>query len=278
MRALGEHPDARSALVATGVPAAQHAAYAEALAGLANVDVIRPRPQPQHVSARRTAREAGRALRTRARRTDLPDLGAHLRVQPGLRALPVVLWPAGPARTDHTAVRVGHRRAAAHEGLLRQHRRRRADDQAGLLAPAALRDRAPGRREVLHQRRAHHTRAGEVPRGQRLRRRPGLARRGHRRGQRLRAGSRLVRHRPHGAGEPARRRLPRRQDLGGLHQAEHRPARRVPGTRRPVRRHAAAHQAAAERPRRGRLGRTASAARPSSATCTTGSWRTATGC
>ena len=45
VRALGEHPDARSALVASGVPAAQHAAYAEALAGLANVDVIRPQRQ-----------------------------------------------------------------------------------------------------------------------------------------------------------------------------------------------------------------------------------------
>jgi putative mycofactocin binding protein MftB len=44
VRALGEHPDARSALVASGVPAAQHAAYAQALEGLASVDVIRPRP------------------------------------------------------------------------------------------------------------------------------------------------------------------------------------------------------------------------------------------
>jgi putative mycofactocin binding protein MftB len=43
VRALGEHPDARSALVASGVPAAQHAAYAQALEGLASVDVIRPR-------------------------------------------------------------------------------------------------------------------------------------------------------------------------------------------------------------------------------------------
>lgn len=44
VRTLGEHPDARSALVASGVPASQHAAYGQALAGLASVDVIRQRP------------------------------------------------------------------------------------------------------------------------------------------------------------------------------------------------------------------------------------------
>ena len=44
VRALGEHPDARSALVAAGVPQAHHHAYAKALAGLAARDVIRRRP------------------------------------------------------------------------------------------------------------------------------------------------------------------------------------------------------------------------------------------
>jgi len=44
VRALGEHPDARSALVAAGVPQAHHHAYAMALAGLAARDVIRRRP------------------------------------------------------------------------------------------------------------------------------------------------------------------------------------------------------------------------------------------
>ena len=43
VRGLAEAPDVRSALVAAGVPAAQHAAYAEALAGLAATDMIRPR-------------------------------------------------------------------------------------------------------------------------------------------------------------------------------------------------------------------------------------------
>jgi mycofactocin biosynthesis protein MftB len=42
VRCLGEHADVRSALVAAGVPEAQHAAYAEALAGLARTDLIRP--------------------------------------------------------------------------------------------------------------------------------------------------------------------------------------------------------------------------------------------
>jgi putative mycofactocin binding protein MftB len=41
--ALGEHPDVRSALVAAGIPEFQHPAYAEALAGLAAADMIRPR-------------------------------------------------------------------------------------------------------------------------------------------------------------------------------------------------------------------------------------------
>lgn len=43
VRALGEQPDVRSALLGAGVPTTQHDAYAEALAGLAAVDMIRPR-------------------------------------------------------------------------------------------------------------------------------------------------------------------------------------------------------------------------------------------
>jgi len=43
VRALGDQPDVRAALVAAGVPAAHHAAYAGALEGLAAVDMIRPR-------------------------------------------------------------------------------------------------------------------------------------------------------------------------------------------------------------------------------------------
>jgi putative mycofactocin binding protein MftB len=49
VRALSEHPDVRSALDAAGVPASQHAAYAEALRGLAATDMIRPRV-PREVS------------------------------------------------------------------------------------------------------------------------------------------------------------------------------------------------------------------------------------
>ena len=45
VRALAEHPDVRSALVAAGVPDSQHTAYGEALCGLARTDMIRPRDQ-----------------------------------------------------------------------------------------------------------------------------------------------------------------------------------------------------------------------------------------
>ncbi|GGD06464.1 mycofactocin biosynthesis chaperone MftB [Nocardioides daphniae] len=45
VRALGEAPDVRSALVAAGIPEQQHLVYAEALAGLARTDMIRPRPE-----------------------------------------------------------------------------------------------------------------------------------------------------------------------------------------------------------------------------------------
>ena len=43
VRGLGDHADVRSALVAAGVPEREHAAYAEALRGLAATDMIRPR-------------------------------------------------------------------------------------------------------------------------------------------------------------------------------------------------------------------------------------------
>ncbi|WP_182379228.1 mycofactocin biosynthesis chaperone MftB [Nocardioides sp. WS12] len=43
VRSLGEQPDVRSALVAAGIPEAQHAAYAKALEGLAATDMIRRR-------------------------------------------------------------------------------------------------------------------------------------------------------------------------------------------------------------------------------------------
>ena len=40
---LAEQPDVRTALTAAGVPDSQHAAYVEALRGLAATDMIRPR-------------------------------------------------------------------------------------------------------------------------------------------------------------------------------------------------------------------------------------------
>ncbi|CRK56113.1 Mycofactocin system small protein [Alloactinosynnema sp. L-07] len=45
VRALGERPDVRSALIAAGVPEAQHAAYVAALRALAATDMIRPRAE-----------------------------------------------------------------------------------------------------------------------------------------------------------------------------------------------------------------------------------------
>ena len=45
VQALADQPDVRSALVAAGIPEAQHPAYADALAGLARTDMIRPRSE-----------------------------------------------------------------------------------------------------------------------------------------------------------------------------------------------------------------------------------------
>ncbi len=47
VRGLASHPDARAALAAAGVPDSQHPAYADALAGLAATDMIRPRTPDQ---------------------------------------------------------------------------------------------------------------------------------------------------------------------------------------------------------------------------------------
>ena len=50
VQALGEHPDARSALLANGVAEAQHRAYAQVLEGLASGDIIRRRPDSEEDS------------------------------------------------------------------------------------------------------------------------------------------------------------------------------------------------------------------------------------
>ena len=81
----------------------------------------------------------------------------------------------------------------------------------------------------------------------------------------------LARH-----GQPPGRRHEGLQALGRLHPSQHRPARRVQGHRRQVRRPAAADPAAPVGPRRRRLGRAAPAARTSSASSTTGWSPTAT--
>ena len=48
---LADHPDVRSTLVAVGVPEGQHPAYAAALEGLADADMIRPRADVLEESA-----------------------------------------------------------------------------------------------------------------------------------------------------------------------------------------------------------------------------------
>ena len=50
VRGLGEAADVRSALTSAGIPEPQHAAYAEALRGLAATDMIRPRAATPEVS------------------------------------------------------------------------------------------------------------------------------------------------------------------------------------------------------------------------------------
>ncbi len=45
VQGLAGHPDVRSALQEAGVPGHQHDAYAAALVGLAEADMIRPRSQ-----------------------------------------------------------------------------------------------------------------------------------------------------------------------------------------------------------------------------------------
>ncbi len=174
-----------------------------------------------------------------------------------------------PRELTHRRVQGRHRRAAADAGVLRQHRRRRADGAQRLLGAARLRHRARRRREVLHQRHPDRRRGGPADRRQRLRRRADLDRRRDRRGQRRGPRRGLVRHRRARAAAPGRRRRAG-QDLGRLHPPEHRPARRVQGDRRPLRRPAAAHPAAPLGPRRRRLGRAAPHARRSSASSTTG--------
>ena len=171
-------------------------------------------------------------------------------------------------------VQGGDRRARAHAGLLREHRRRRADGAQGLLGARRVRDGAQGRREVLHQRQPDRRRARALAGGERLRRRADLARRRDRRGQRPRPRRGLLRHRDRRHAAPVRGGDAGLQALRGRDARERRPARRLRGDRRHLRRAAADHAPAAVGARRGRVGRAAPDARASSASSTTG-WRRA---
>ncbi len=80
-----------------------------------------------------------------------------------------------------------------------------------------------------------------------------------------RARCRLVRRRPAGDGPPRRRRLRAVQDLGRRHPPQRRPARRLQGARRLVRRPAAGHPAAPVGTRRRLVARAAPDERPAAA-------------
>ena len=197
------------------------------------------------------------AVQPWARRAHLPDLGADLRLQPGLRALPQLVGPARPGRADARRGPGHRRRPGRHEGLLRQHRRRRADAAAGLLRPRLLRRRAPGRGQVLDQRDPAHARARPPAGRPRLPRRADQHRRCHRGHQRRRARRGLLRRRPARHGQPRRGRLRPVQDQRGRDPPQRRGARRAGRHRRLLRRPAAADPAAPLGPRRRHLGRAA---------------------
>ena len=168
---------------------------------------------------------------------------------------------------------------AADAGLLRQHRRRRADGAPRLLGAPRLRDRAPRRREVLHQRLADHARDRGAAGGQRLRRRADLARRrdAPRSTTRVRgAGSydtalRAMEH-------LARRGLPGLQDLGRRHARERRPARRVQGASPTASARSCGSPGCGRRGAARTSGTSCTRPRRSSASSTTGCSRTARRC
>ena len=100
------------------------------------------------------------------------------------------------------------RRAPADAGLLREHRRRRADRAPRLLGARRLRDGARRGREVLDQRLADHAGDRGAAGGERLRRRADLARRRDAPRSTTRPRRRLVRDGDARDGAPGRRRLP----------------------------------------------------------------------
>jgi mycofactocin biosynthesis protein MftB len=50
VKGLGDHADVRAALTASAIPVAQHPAFVDALRGLAETDMIRPRRDAEKTS------------------------------------------------------------------------------------------------------------------------------------------------------------------------------------------------------------------------------------
>ena len=222
--------------------------------------------------------QADRTVRARLGRADLPDLGAHLRLQPGVRALPVVLGQTGPARTVH-------RQCKAIIDELERMQVFYVNIGGG--EPTVR----PDFWELVDYATAHHVGVKFSTNGVRIT--PEVA-------ARLAAsdyvdvqisldgataevndavrGAGLIRHGGARAGKPGRRRLRRRQDLGGGDPPQRRPTRRLQGAGRPVRRHTADHQAAPLGPGRRRLGRRCIPPPTSRCSSTTGWSPRATGC
>ena len=215
---------------------------------------------------------AGRPLRAGPRRPHLPDLGADLRLQPGLRALPVELRPAGPSRAVDRGVQGAHRRVRADADLLRQHRRGRAHHPVRLLGPRRLRHRPPRRRRSSRPTARGSPRRWPPawpPATTSTSRSPSTAPPPTSTtpcGAPAPSPRRVDRH-----GAPGRRRLRRLQALGGGHPPQRRPARRLQGHRRPLRGPAPAHPAAAVGAGRRRAG-TSSTRRPTSSASSTTGW------
>ena len=136
----------------------------------------------------------------------------------------------------------------------------------------------PGRREILDQRLAHHSRGRSAHRRQPLPRRADLPGRGDRRGQRRRARDGFVRHRRLGNGAPRRRRGRRLQALRRLHATQRVAGRRSEGAGRPIRRPVAADAAAPVGARSPTSGTNSTPPTSSSASCTAGCRRTANRC
>ena len=126
-------------------------------------------------------------------RAHLPDLGADLRLQPGLRALPVQLRPSRPRRADHRRVQGADRRVRA--------RCRSSTSTSAAASPpcgptsGSWWSTPPTTTSASSSRptdRASPPAVAERLAGQRLRGRADLPRRGHRRRQRRRPRGRLL--------------------------------------------------------------------------------------